>query len=257
MENKLRIVFFGTSSFTASVLVVLKKKFNLIASFTSTIQKIDKKNLEKLKPDLFIVASFGKILKKEILEIPRYGAINIHPSLLPKYRGASPIQMTILNDDEKTGITIIKMDKKVDHGPILFQKEERISPSETFQTLAERLFMIGADNLYQVIRKFIKGDLKPIPQDDSIATFTKLIKKADGQIELNNLPLSDKLDRMIRAYFPWPGVFLKTKLNKKEKIIKLLPNKQIQVEGKKPMSYKDFINGYKEGKGILRKLNLS
>lgn len=253
----MKIVFFGTSDFVAPVRDVLKDKFDLVASFTSPEQKIEKNELEKLNPDLFVVASFGKILKKEILDVPRYGALNLHPSLLPKYRGPSPVQSAILNGNEETGITIIKMDEKMDHGPILFQKKEKTNGDDTFEILAHRLFQIGANYLYQTIQQYIRGSLKPVSQDESKATFTKLISKSDGQIQLANPPVNEKLDRMIKAYFPWPGIWFKTKIGGADKILKLLPSQKIQVEGKNPMSYKDFENGYSEGKETLKKLNQS
>lgn len=256
MNQDLRIIFFGNLEFTSQILNVLKEKFNVVSLFTSPREEINKKEILKLHPDIFVVASFGKILKKEILEIPKYGALNIHPSLLPKYRGASPIQTAILNGDTKTGITIIKMDEKVDHGPILFQKQEEISPSDNFKTLATKLFNLGAKSLSEVINRFVNKDLNPVHQNDSKATFTKVLKKTDGHISLNNPPSPTQIERAIRAYFPWPGVFFEVNLNNQKKTIKLLPDKKIQVEGKKPISYKDFINGYKEGREILKKIGL-
>lgn len=253
----MKIVFFGSSSFIAPVLSVLKQNFEVLETFKSPDQDIDAEKLRSSNPDLFVVASFGKILKNEILEIPRLGSINLHPSLLPKYRGASPIQSAILNGDDKTGITIIKMDEEMDHGPILFQKEEEIREEDTFDSLSKRLFQMGADNLVITINDYISGKLKPTAQDDSKATFTKILSKNDGFVDIDNPPPTNKIQLMIRAYFPWPGVFVRTNLGEKEKIIKLLPEDKIQVEGKNPMSYKDFINGYKEGENILKKLDIA
>ena len=133
----MKIVFLGTSDFVAPVLDCLRKNFEVVASFSSTDQEIEIEKLRKLDPDLFVVASFGKILKKEVLDIPKYGAVNIHPSLLPEYRGSTPIQVTILNGDVNSGITIIKMDEEMDHGPILFQKETEITDNDTFETLSK------------------------------------------------------------------------------------------------------------------------
>jgi len=247
----------GSSGFTDQVLEILKKNFEIVASFRSSKQEVNKEEISKLKPDLVVVASYGRILKKEILDIPKYGVLNIHPSLLPKFRGSTPIQTAILEGESKTGVTIIQMDEKVDHGPVLFQKEKKILSSDTFETLAQKLFNLGAKYLPQLIKEFTEGRLIPIPQDDSKATYTKILKKIDGKIELKNPPPRDKLERMIRAYFPWPGVFFETILNNKKRIIKLLPEKKVQVEGGNPISYKDFINGYSEGKRILERLSLN
>ena len=253
----MKVAFFGSSSLTSSVSEALNKDFNLIKSFTNPETEIKKGELEELEPDLFVVASFGKILPKEIINIPKYGSLNIHPSLLPNYRGPSPIQTAILNGDKNTGVTIIKMDEEIDHGPILFQKEEVIQTDDTFLTLYERLFKIGADNLTDTINNYINDNLQIASQNHSEATFTKLLKKANGQIDIHNPPPKEKLERMIRAFYPWPGVFFKGKLGGAERIVKLLPDNQIQVEGKKSMSYKDFINGYAEAGKILSKLGLA
>lgn len=252
----MKIVFFGSSSFVAPVLDILKTNFEVVAIFNSTDQEIDKEKLVDLNPDLFVVASYGKILSNEILEIPKHGSLNLHPSLLPLYRGASPIQSAILNGDKTTGITIIKMDEEMDHGPILFQKEEEIKDDDAFDTLSKKLFNIGADHLTTTINDYISGKLRPIPQNDSKATFTKTLTRQDGFIDINNPPSAENIKLMIRAYFPWPGAFVKSNLGGKEKIIKLLPEEKVQVEGKNPMSYKDFINGYNEGENVLRKIGL-
>lgn len=252
----MKIVFFGSSSFVYSVLEVLKQNFEVIAAFDSPDQDVDVVKLKNLNPDLFVVASYGKILKPDVIDIPKLGSINLHPSLLPKYRGSSPIQSTILNGDKVTGITILKMDEVMDHGPILFQKEEEIRDEDTFDSLSKRLFQIGADNLVRVINDYAEGKLEPDAQDDSKATFTKVLTRQDGFIDIDNPPQAEKIKLKVRAYFPWPGVYTKANINGVKKIIKLLPQDKIQVEGKKPMSYKDFQNGYEEGKEILKKLGI-
>jgi methionyl-tRNA formyltransferase len=181
------------------------------------------------------------------------GTVNIHPSLLPKYRGPSPIQAAILAGDEVTGVSFIKLDEEMDHGPIMSQFEEEILPTDTFESLAERLFSASSQKLPEVIKDFNgKGEA----QDDTQATFTKILKKEDGEIDITNPPAVEELARMIRAFYPWPGVWFETDLNGKGTIIRLLPNDKIQVQGKNPMSYKDFKNGYQEGEEILRKINL-
>lgn len=280
---KTKIIFFGSSKHVLPVIQVLKKNFDLtlvitteknqtdiipsfciknkipyISVFNLSDSKVNGK-LSIVNCELAVLADFGLILPNKILSLFSKGIINIHPSLLPKYRGPSPVQTAILNGNKKTGISIIKLDEKVDHGPIIFQKEENVKSQDTFENLCQRLFKIGADNLYQTIQQYIKGELKPTLQDDSKATFTKKLTKADGYIDLPSLKIENlklEIAQKIRAYYPWPGVFFKTKLSGQEKIIKLLPGEKIQVEGKKPMSYKDFANGYSEGEEILEKLNL-
>lgn len=256
----MKIVFFGTPPFIEPVIDVLDKNFDLAGVVRKPMDFNDDelKEFRQFNADIFVVAAYGKILPGELLDIPRLGAINIHPSLLPKYRGPSPVQNAILNGDEKTGLSFIKMDEEVDHGPILEQFEEPILENDTFESLAEKLFKLSADRLPSVIARFSE-DQKGKVQDDSKATFTKLITKEAGFIDLKNPPENQKLERMIRAYFPWPGVWTEFGLSNpdKEQIIKLLPDRRIQVEGKNPMNYKDFKNGYTKGEEFLGKLKLN
>lgn len=190
--------------------------------------------------DLGILVAFGKILSKNILDIPKYGFLNLHPSLLPKYRGPSPIQTAILNGESETGATIIKLDEQIDHGPILAQKSMPIEKDDTHMTIIEKLGLIGSNLLLEILPDYTEGKLKPKAQDDNNATFTKHISKQDGFIDTDSPPDPQTLDRMIRAYFPWPTVW--TKID--GKIIKLLPNGMVQPESKKPMTVKEFQNGY-------------
>lgn len=259
-SNGMKIVFFGTPDFINPVIETLEKNFNLVKIISNPQQlnsgTIDE--LKEIKPDLFVVAAFGKILSREILEIPKRGVINIHPSLLPFYRGSSPIQTAILNGDKTTGVTIIKMDEKMDHGPILFQVEEQVLPDDTFESLAKRLFSISANSISSDITRYIEGQTGVV-QDESKATYTKLFTKQDGYLDLKKFEIRNskfEIQRAIRALYPWPGVWTKFRLNDNEVIIKLLPEKSLQVEGRRPMSYKDFKNGYKNGKDFLQKLSL-
>jgi len=252
----MKIVFFGTPSFVDPVLKILQENFE-VAQIIRHPQAFDGKFISQLKslnPDIFVVSAYGQILPKSLLEVPTLGTINIHPSLLPKYRGASPIQNAILNGDKKTGVTFIKMDEEVDHGPIIKQFEVEILPTDTFESLAKKLFELAANKILEVL-----DANQSTPQDDSKATFTQTLTRQDGYIDLsivNNKSSMVNLEKMIRAYFPWPGVWFKHEINGKEVIIKLLPQGKIQVEGKSPMSYKDFANGYSEGNEILKSLNL-
>ncbi len=244
----MNVIFFGTPSFVEPIFEALQKHHAVTRFNGETIQQLNSQT-----PDLFIVAAYGKILPHEVITIPKYGSLNIHPSLLPKYRGPSPLQATILNGDTETGVSIIQMDEKMDHGPLLYQEKVALSGDETFESLAVTLFGKAAHALPKVIDEYIKKPNLPKTQNNTDATFTQLIKKEDGYFDAENPP--SNLSRMIRAYYPWPGAFTKLKVkNEKLKIIKLLPNKMIQVEGKKPMSYKDFINGYPEISPVM--LNL-
>ncbi|MEK7559427.1 MAG: methionyl-tRNA formyltransferase [Patescibacteria group bacterium] len=280
---KQKIVFFGSSKYVIPVIQTLKSansRLNLELVVTTEQNPNDavpsfsiKNNIPYLSvsrlshpivnnklsivnAELAVLADFGLIIPKEVLNLFPKGIVNLHPSLLPKYRGPSPVQNAILNGDKKTGNSIIILDEKVDHGPVLFQKEEKISENDTAESLYLRLFKIGADNLIEVINEYTNGKLKPVPQDHAKASFTKILSRKDGFIDIGNCPPAEKIKQMIRAYFPWPGVYFKTDLNGNEKIIKLLPKGKVQVEGKNPMSYKDFENGYSEGKNLLRKIGL-
>lgn len=259
VNRQLRIVFFGTPDFVSPALLILKKNFNVITVIRNNKQFdsiINNQSSIINNVDFFVVASFGQILPSKLLNIPKIASINIHPSLLPLYRGPSPIQTAILNGDKKTGITFIRMDEKMDHGPIIEQFEEEILPTDTFESLANRLFQKAARKLPAVITRY--NNIKLKIQDESKATYTKLLTKRDGFIDSSitnhNSPL---INRMIRAYYPWPGVWTKYNLSNKEVIIKFLPDQKIQVEGKTPMDYIDFINGYEKGKELLSKINLN
>lgn len=246
----LKVVFFGSGDFVKPVTDNLKENFELTQIISSKNFSVDD------KPDIGVVANFGAIIKKETMDRFPNGILNIHPSFLPKYRGPTPVQTAIINGETKSGVSIIKIDEEVDHGPILFQKEETILPSDTALDLLFRFFRIGGEALPDVIKRYISNQIDIAKQDDSKATFTKTLTKKNGFIDSNNPPDLKGLDKMIRAYFPWPGVFTKFNLGGNEKIIKLLPNKTVQVEGKNPMSYKDFINGYEKGEEFLSKLSL-
>lgn len=216
----MKIAFLGTPDFVQPIKTELSKHFTLVDSLKEA--------------DLGVVAAFGRILTKEELELPKFGCINIHPSLLPKYRGSTPIQAAILNGDKVSGITVIKMDEEVDHGPIIYQEELELSDNDNFSTLSKKMFLRAA----AVLSKIITGKLTGIPQNHSEATYTKHLTRDSGYFEINNPPAS--LDRMGRAYYPWPGVW--TRWN--GKIVKFLPGNMLQMEGKKAISFKDFLNGY-------------
>ncbi|PJA95204.1 methionyl-tRNA formyltransferase, partial [Candidatus Jorgensenbacteria bacterium CG_4_9_14_3_um_filter_38_10] len=197
--------------------------------------------------DFFIVASYAKILPKEILEIPRFGTIGVHPSLLPKYRGPSPIQAAILNEEQETGVTLFLLDEKVDHGPVLENRKQKIENSDNYKTLHNKLAELGGDLLIETIPKFLREEIKSQPQDESQATYTKKFSAEDGFVGFKDLEKAQKdggqiaieVERKIRALNPEPGVWT-IKDGKRMKILEaeLMPDKtlklkKIQFEGKK------------------------
>jgi methionyl-tRNA formyltransferase len=161
--------------------------------------------LRALKPDLIAVAAYGQILPPAILELPRHGCVNVHTSLLPKYRGAAPIQWAIANGDAETGVTLMKMDAGLDTGPILSVRRTPISTTDDAQTLHARLAQLGAELLAQTIPDYVAGKIQPQPQPAEGASHAPKIKKEDGRIDWS-LPAEQILNR-IRAFTPWPGAF--------------------------------------------------
>jgi len=240
--------------------------------------------IKKLAPDFGILAAYGKIIPKELIDLFPKGILVIHPSLLPKYRGASPTQAAIVNGDRETGVTIIKMDEKVDHGPIIAQFSEPIKEDDTNQSLRTRLFQKSAEVLITILPAWVEGRIKPRKQNHKEATFTKLLKKDDGFIPpqylsaalegktldkpwlinfMDHYPLTpdpSTLARFIRAMDPWPGAYTNVKLKMKnekltkrlkifkahleEKPVKRLVLDLVQLEGKNPVSWQEFQKGY-------------
>ena len=161
--------------------------------------------LRRWQPDLIAVAAFGQILPKSILALPRFGGLNVHTSLLPKYRGAAPIQWAILNDEPESGVTIMKMDAGLDTGDILTQRATPIRTDDNAETLHDRLAQIGAELLVQTIPDYVAGKIRPRPQQAELATHAPKIKKGDGRIDWR-LPARAIWSR-VRAFTPWPGAF--------------------------------------------------
>jgi methionyl-tRNA formyltransferase len=159
--------------------------------------------LAALRPDLVVVAAYGQILRPAVLAIPPHGTVNVHASLLPLYRGPSPVVAAILDGRDITGVTIMLVDEHMDTGPILAQQAAPISPDDTTGTLSDRLATLGADLLINVVPRWLAGEIQPMPQDDSRATVTRLIKKEDGRLDWT-LP-AEELWRRVRAFTPWPG----------------------------------------------------
>lgn len=231
----MKFAFFGTDAFAVKVLATLKET-SLVPSLIITnpdkpvgrkqiitpppakvwalennipiIQPASLKEIpEELKAgfDVFITASYGKIIPQNILDLPPHNCLNIHPSLLPKYRGPAPLEYTILNDDSETGVTIMQMDSKMDEGPILATAKVTLDGTETYFDLREQLAELGAKTLTGILPDYLAGNLKPIEQNHTEATYTKLITKEDGEIN----PATDPLTawHKYRAFIEWPGVY--------------------------------------------------
>jgi len=285
-KNNIKFGFFGTSEFSVYVLEEMKKNGlvpslivstpdkpsgrKLIISPTLTKKWAEKEKIEYIQPkslrtreafdeiknkdvdfDVFIVASYGKIIPKDILEIPNFGTLNVHPSLLPKLRGSSPIQSSILTEEE-TGVTIIKLDEEVDHGPILSQEKIEIEWPPYADELERLCGEVGGKMLSKILPDWIKGKLSELPQNHERATFTTKVEKSDGEINLADTP--QKNLRKIRAFNVWPGAFYFENINgsKKRIVVKKarvenneLVLERIIPEGKKEMDYKDFLRGLK------------
>ncbi|MBI2039836.1 methionyl-tRNA formyltransferase [Candidatus Microgenomates bacterium] len=264
-RHNIEIVFWGSDPWSVYVLKALEDNFDVKAIVTAsdssvanyfkgpilTPEKLDHDFLTShfsfLTSDLFIVASYGKIIPQSILNIPKFASLNVHPSLLPKYRGSSPVPATILMGDKITGVTIIKMDAKVDHGPIVSTKEISLTGQENSLFLINKLFQLGADLLVKIIPDYMTGKIKLMPQNHLKATYCERLTRNSGYFKIDNPPSPEKLDRMIRAYYPWPGVWTRFRpsgSSGQAKIVKFLPGGLLQMEGKKAISYQDFLNGY-------------
>ena len=226
--------------------------------------------VKRMLPELIVVAAYGRILTRDLLDIPPLGCINIHASLLPKYRGASPIQWAVVNGERKTGITIMKMDEGMDTGGILLAQEVEIGDEDTAQSLHDRLAQVGASLIIKAMDQLDKGTLRPIPQNHRKATYAPPLKKEDGLIDWSQ-DARDIFNR-IRGFNPWPGAFtylkgLRIKIFSGEIIneevgeragevvqsgsegVKVTTGKgsflikEVQLEGRKRMSIREFLIG--------------
>ena len=232
--------------------------------------------LVDLAPDLIVVAAFGLLLPEELLNLPKLGCINVHPSLLPRHRGASPIATAILQGDKKTGVTIMLLDAGMDTGPILNQQEMPISDEDTTRSLGTKLAQVGAQLLMETLPLWIEGRIKPRPQDESRASCSQRIRKEDGEVDWR---LSTKeLWQRVRAFDPWPGSYTRWR-DKRLKLIKVLPHYggkshepgevvalprpatvtvgietgdgvlglvRLQLEGKRELSAEEFVRGQRD-----------
>lgn len=170
--------------------------------------------------DVFVVIAFGRMLPQDLLSIPKHGVVNVHPSLLPKYRGPSPMFAALLAGDTETGVTIMQIDAEMDHGPVLDAAKIAVDPKETIATLTHKVVNIGAPLLISSLRRFVDGTLTPAPQDHTQATFCKLLSRADGVIDWTK-PAS-VIERQIRALNPWPGTSTTWKRGEEDIKLKLI-----------------------------------
>jgi methionyl-tRNA formyltransferase len=254
---------------TPSATKVLSQKYKIPVLQPNKINDINTK-IKDLKPDLGIVVAYKQIIPKDILSIPKYGFLNIHPSLLPKYRGPAPIQTALLNGDKKTGVTIILIDAEMDHGKIVSNINYQIKDNIIFEELSNDLAELSAELLIATIPKYINKEIQPKEQDESKVSFTKIIKKEDGEIDLSKS--AQEIERQVRAFNPWPGSFFFLKKKGKKIRIKILeayasesenPHKvslkckkdylvinKLQQEGKKPLLAEEFKKGFYDNNNL-------
>jgi methionyl-tRNA formyltransferase len=161
--------------------------------------------LQAWQPDLIVVAAFGQILRQNVLDLPRFGCINVHASLLPRWRGAAPIQAAIRAGDQETGITIMVMDAGLDTGPMLSRRAIPVEPTDTGQKLHDKLAPLGGVLLIETLGPYLRGEIKPEPQDESKQTYAPMLKKEDGLIDWTQP--ADAIERQVRAFDPWPGTY--------------------------------------------------
>jgi methionyl-tRNA formyltransferase len=237
--------------------------------------------IESLAPDVIVVAAYGRLIPERILAIPRFGCVNIHPSLLPRHRGPSPVATAILEGDDKTGVTIMLLDAGMDSGPLLSRKEVTIDDNDTTGSLTAKLAELGAQMLRETLPEWLAGKIKPEPQDNSEATITRILTKLDGEIDWNLSAV--QLWRQVRAFQPWPGTFTRWQ-GKQLKIIEALPLQhmkqgqpgkvivlsgasaaplgvvckegvlgilRVQLEGKKEVTASEFIRGQRDFEGTV------
>ena len=295
-----RIVFMGSPEFAIPSLEALHEKYELVAVVTQpdrpagrgrtltpcavkqralelglpvlqpvSLKKLSAVNeLAQYKPDLIVVAAFGQILPKMVLEMPAKGCVNVHASLLPRWRGASPIQAAIAAGDNESGVTIMLMDEGLDTGPILAQRRVPIHPRTNAEELSHQLAFLGAQALIEVLPSYLNGMLAPLPQDGTNHTYAPMLKKEEGELDFSKPAY--ELDRKVRAFYPWPGTYF-TLDGKRVKVLEahvhdsfasepgeryvvnglpaigtsesFLVLDSLQPEGKKPMSGQAFLNG--------------
>lgn len=299
------IIFMGTPDFAVPVLKALIQHHDVIGVITQPDRPVGRKQIlqappikeialeakipifqpEKIRhpqtiealkdwqpavPDLYIVAAFGQILPQTVLDIPRYGSINVHASLLPRWRGAAPIQAAIRAGDTQSGITIMMMDAGLDTGPILSQRAIPIAPDETGQSLHDKLAQLGAELLIETLPLYLNGSVKPQPQTEEGVTYAPQITKEEGLIDWQQSAVV--IDRLVRAFTPWPGTYTywgdkQLKIHHGQAADGHLPighveevkgqlaigtgdglylPQIVQLEGKKALNITDFVRGHRD-----------
>lgn len=314
-SKKLSVIFMGTSSFAKNIFeTLIDAGFNVLSAYTqpakivgrdqemqkSVVEEIAAKNnikvfspekfeektldeIKKQNPDMIIVAAYGKILPEDLLKIPKFGALNVHPSLLPKFRGPSPVQNALLEGVTETGTTIMLIDKGMDTGDIISQKKVLVEPQETYPELLEKMARVSSELLLETIDLWVGKKINPQKQNDSEATYCQMIERSDGKIIWSDD--AEVIFNRYRAFLPWPGVFTfwkKGKENLRLKIHKMSLEKssfdskykigqiirlnekilvktgkesivleEIQLEGKPKTNIANFINGYSDFVGSI------
>lgn len=304
-EDKKRIIFMGTPEFACPGLRTLinEPDFEVVGVYTQADKAVGRKQeitmppvkvlalennipvfqpekirtevktIANLHPDLIVVIAYGKIIPQNILDIPTYGCINVHASLLPRYRGAACLNAPIINGDEKTGVTIMKMEAGLDTGPIIKQVEMELKGEETLSDVHDHLSQLGASVLVKTLKAWMSGELEVKNQNDDEATYISTLKKEDGKLEF--IKSAQELESMIRGLNPWPGTYclykgqalkiLKAKVlengDKKANIGEVYLHDgaltvqcgqnsllilELQLPGKKAMNVKEFLNGNKD-----------
>ena len=310
-----RIVFFGTPEFSATILKeLLEKKFSVVGVVTRADKPVGRKhvltpspvkeiavaneisvlqpkrlddafleNLRALRPDIILTAAYGKIFPSLILSLPPLGCLNVHASLLPLYRGASPIHEALRNGDQTTGISLMRMDEGLDTGPVYAKHILPIEPHELFPQVSENLAKTAASFVAETLPLILKGTLQPTPQEKDRATLCQLVEKEDGHVYWNST--ASEVFNLYRAFFTWPGiftfwkrndVFLRLKLTRIRLRLDILPPSsepgrvflkesgifvstaegsvellEVQIEGKKPTAIRDFVRGYDDFIGCV------
>jgi len=233
----MRIIFMGTPEFAAISLRKLVKEHDVVAVVTQPDRpagrgkklmpppvkevalsegievyqpmKVRTKEfrevLAQIEADIFVVVAYGRILPKEILELPKYGAVNVHASLLPKYRGAAPIQWAIIDGESESGVTIMQMDEGLDTGPMLLKKTTAIDKHETGASLHDKLANIGSEALIEALELIESGEAEPITQDDALSTYASILSRDTGRIDWSKSTM--EIERLVRGLYPWPSAF--------------------------------------------------
>jgi len=304
-HKNIKVIFMGTPDFAVPVLREMLENFNVVGVITQPDRAVGRQfdvqsppvkmlaqqfnipvfqpeilkenellfnELKNLQPDVIAVAAYGKILPREIINLPPHGCLNVHPSFLPKYRGASPIQTALLNGEKEIGLSIMLMDLGLDTGDVLAQKKIEVMPEDDAGALHNKLAQIGAGLMVQVIPEYLKDNISLKIQDETQATFCKMIKKEDGKVYWMNS--AAMIHNKIRAFSPWPGAFCfwddkRLILNKAKIVQEKMDNYQVgqvfraedgeicvktgrdylvleevQLEGRKKVGIKNFVNGY-------------